>query len=142
MKTLLLSCLVMFGTLLAPAAQAQLVRLDVIVQGLEPATGTVEVTLFNAAETFLKKPFLQQAAEVDGAAQLTFNFVGLLDGEYAVVVVHDENGNQVLDSGFLGFGSEGIGYSNDAAPWLGRPSFDQAKFAIGQDDLDITITLQ
>lgn len=143
MKTFLLSCLLLLGALLAPAAEAQLARLEVTVHGLEPATGTVEVSLFNSATTFLKKPFLQKAAAVDGAEKLTFEFVGLLDGEYALVVVHDENDNKVLDNGFLGFGGEGIGYSNDAVPWLlGRPSFDAARFTIGEEDMAITVTLK
>lgn len=142
MKICLSSCLLILGVLLSPTAAAQLAQLEVTVHGLQPATGTVEVTLFNSAATFLKKPFLQKAAAVEGADELTFRFVGLLDGEYALVVVHDENGNKVLDSGFLGFGSEGIGYSNDAAPWLGRPSFDDARFTIGEEDLAITVNLK
>jgi uncharacterized protein (DUF2141 family) len=50
-----------------------------------------------------------------------------------VVVVHDENGNGKLDTGFLGFGSESYAYSNDAHPLFGRPSFDEAKFAVDAD---------
>ena len=124
------------------AAQAQLAELTVLINGLEPAAGTVEVSLFNSEEDFLKHPLLQQSASVDGQEQLVFRFSGLLDGEYAVVVVHDENGNGLLDTGFLGFGGESYGYSNNAVGWFTRPSFSQAGFMVGAEDLEITIDLE
>ncbi len=123
------------------ALQAQLATLEVTVTGLDPASGTVEVTVFNSAESFMKEPFLQQSAAIDGETQHVFTFSSLLDGEYALVVVHDENDNKVLDTGFLGFGGESIGYSNDAGPWLGRPSFEAARIEVGSEDQSITIWL-
>jgi uncharacterized protein (DUF2141 family) len=122
-------------------AQAQLATLNITVSGLDPATGKVEVSLFNSEETFMKEAFRQQAIEVEENAELSFRFPGLLDGEYAVVVVHDENDNGVLDTGFLGLGGESYNFSNDAAPFLGRPGFAAASFPIGEDDHDITINL-
>jgi len=119
-------------------AQAQLAGLTVHVQGLEPTTGTIEVSLFNSAETFMEKPMVQQSKPVNGNADLVFEFSGLLEGQYAAVAVHDENGNGVLDNGFLGIGGESFGFSNDAGPWLGRPSFEAASFMIGTENLEIT----
>ena len=128
--------------LLAPAiSQAQLATLTVTVRGLVPATGAVEVSVFNSPETFMKEPSVQQSAKVDGKEELEFRFSGMLEGKYAVVVVHDENDNGALDTGFLGFGGESFGYSNDAFSWFGRPGFDAASFSIGTEDADIVITL-
>ncbi len=137
------SCMVMFASLmLMPLlAQAQLYRLTVTVHDLVPATGTLEVSLFNSAETFMHQPFLQRSEPVAGKEQITVEFAGLLEGEYAVVAVHDENGNGALDTGFLGFGGENFAYSNDAATWLGRPNFEAARFTLGADDLAIEIHL-
>jgi len=122
-------------------AQAGLAHLTLTIQGLEPPTGTVEVSLFNSAETFMKKPVLQRRLPVNGKNELTIEFSGVLDGDYAIVVVHDENDNGVLDTGFLGFGGEKYGFSNNATPWVGRPSFDAAKFSIGDEDVKIAIKL-
>lgn len=107
----------------------------------DPLTGTLEISLFNSAETFLKQPYLQTSGAVneDGSHQALFGKVP--PGEYAVVVVHDENGNSKLDTGFLGFGGESYAYSNDARPLFGRPSFDEAKFAVGADTR-ITISVE
>jgi len=122
-------------------AEAQLAKLTVTVRGLEPATGTVEISLFNSADTFMITPFLQKSEKVDGQEEVKVEFAGLIDGDYAVVVVHDENDNGVLDTGFLGFGGESFGYSNDASSWLGRPGFDSASFPVGGEDKEILITL-
>src|SRR3989304_4457747 len=99
------SWMVMLASLLMPLlAEAQLSRLTVTVHGLVPATGTLEVSLFNSAETFMHQPFLQRSVPVTGKEEITVEFAGMLEGEYAVVAVHDENGNGLLDTGFLGFG--------------------------------------
>ena len=124
--------------LLPGIAHAQLAALTIRVQGLEPTTGSVEVSLFNAEDTFMKKPMVQQSKEVNGNAELVFEFAGVLEGQYAAVAVHDENANGVLDNGFLGIGGEGYGFSNDSGPWLGHPSFDAASFEVGKENLEIT----
>lgn len=124
--------------LLPGMAQAQLATVTIRLQGLEPTSGSVEVSLFNSEETFMKKPMVQQSKEVNGNAELVFEFAGVLEGQYAAVAVHDENGNGVLDNGFFGFGGEGYGFSNDSGPWLGRPSFDAASFEVGKENLEIS----
>jgi uncharacterized protein (DUF2141 family) len=122
-------------------AEAQLAQLTVTVRGLVPASGKVEVSLFNTPESFLQKPLLQNTQAVDGKEELVFEFSGLLDGQYAVVVVHDENGNDRLDNGFLGLGGESFAYSNDPFTLFGRPSFEAASFAVGTENLAIDIEL-
>mgnify|MGYP003503297792 CR=1 FL=1 len=122
-------------------ASDEVFDLTVRVVDADPLTGTLEISLFNSAETFLEQPYLQTSGAVneDGTHQALFGKVP--PGEYAVVVVHDENGNGKLDTGFLGFGGESYAYSNDARPLFGRPSFDEAKFAVGADTR-ITISVE
>jgi uncharacterized protein (DUF2141 family) len=122
-------------------AEAQLASLKVTVAGLNPAEGTVEVSLFNSEETYMQTPLVQQSLAVDGKEELTFEFAGLLEGDYAVVVVHDENDNGVLDTGFLGFGGESYAFSNNATTFLGRPSFESAHIVVGKDDVETVIDL-
>ena len=121
-------------------AVAQLATLTVVVHSLEPQAGKLEVSLFNSAEDFLKKPLLQQTVAVDSESE-ELEFAALVDGEYAVVVVHDANDNGALDAGFLGFGGEGYGYSNNPISLFGRPSFDAARFTVGTENLSIEIDL-
>ena len=96
----------------------------------EPPTGTLEISLFNSAEFFLQNPYLQTSGPINEDGSYHARFGKVPPGEYAVVVVHDENDNGELDTGFLGFGGETYAFSNDVKPLFGRPSFDEVKFAV------------
>lgn len=54
-------------------------------------------------------------------------FEGLTCGQYAVAVVHDENGNGKLDTKIFGIPREGLGSSRDARGFFGPPHFEDAK---------------
>ena len=127
---------------LCPAlALAESYDIEVMVSGLSPATGTVEVSLFVTSDNFLKEPFQQESGQVDESGRFTAGFRMLPEGEYAVVAVHDANDNGKLDSGFLGFGGEDYGYSNGAVSWLGRPDFEDAKFSVDRPGILVEIDL-
>jgi len=67
-------------------------------------------------------------------------FSDLADGQYAVKVFHDENGNHSLDTNMLGVPSEGYGFSNNAGSF-GPASFKDASFSL-QADAQITIHIR
>jgi uncharacterized protein (DUF2141 family) len=54
----------------------------------------------------------------------------IASGEYAVAVYADINGNNKLDSNFLGIPKEPIGMSRNAKGRFGPPSFAEAAFKI------------
>jgi uncharacterized protein (DUF2141 family) len=60
-------------------------------------------------------------------------FGDLAAGEYAVMLFHDENGNQKMDSNLLGIPTEGYGFSNEAKGRFGPPKFSEMKVIIGAD---------
>jgi uncharacterized protein (DUF2141 family) len=122
-------------------ASAEMASLTVTVTDAETTNGTIEVTLFNSSESFMNAVFLQKRGRPDENGIYVAEFAGVSEGEYAVVVVHDENDNQAFDSGFLGFGAERLGYSNNVRPFLGRPDFDDVKLSIGVEDTEIEISL-
>ena len=125
--------LAFFMSLLSPApALAELPGVRVVVSNLSPTTGTVEISLFDSAESFMVEPYLQQSGTAGEDGSFETEFVSLPDGEYAVVVVHDANDNGKLDSGFLGFGGESYGYSNNARSLFGRPDFEDVKILVDQ----------
>jgi len=59
-------------------------------------------------------------------------FEGLPHGDYALAVIHDENGNGKLDT-FAGIPREGFGFSRNPAIRFGPPHFAAARFALGND---------
>lgn len=115
-------------------ASAEVTTLDVAVSGADPATGTIEISVFASAEEFLKDSKFQKQCKPSEEGSCSVNFLMSIPGDYAVVVVHDANDNQKLDNGFLGFGAESFAYSNDASnPLFGRANFDDAKIAVSGD---------
>lgn len=122
--------------LLAPSpGLAQVADLKVRVLGANTQEGSVEVSLFNSAETFMREPFLQMAGQHVENGAFEADFAAVPTGDYAVVVVHDENGNGKLDNGLFGIGGEGYGFSNDARPLLGWPDFGDAAVSVGEDTI-------
>lgn len=117
----------------APVCQAQLADLKVEVAGAAAPGGTIEISLFNSAETFMQQPFLQQSGAAGEDGRYTTTFVAVPTGLYAVVVVHDENGNGTFDNGILGVGGEAYGFSNDARPWFGWPDFEEVAVEVDGD---------
>ena len=132
----------LFSLALFPAvAAAELPSLTVTVTDADPATGTIEVSVFDSAETFLEQTYLQQSCTPNDDGSCTVSFAAMDEGEFAMVVVHDANDNQKLDNGFLGFGAESFAYSNNASnPLFGRASFDDAKFSVNES-MEIEISL-
>lgn len=126
--------------------QAQLLKLTVNITGIDPAEGNLEVSLFDSEEDFLKKPWSQKVGKIAEDGTSTVSFSALPAGEIAVVVVHDANGNNKLDNGFLGFGAESFAYTENPenARWyrflFGRPAFEEAVFEISEST-EITISL-
>lgn len=89
----------------------------------------------------MREPVRQVAAEIEEDGSASALFIGLPSGNYAVVAAHDANDNGKFDRGFFGFGTEPYGFSNDARPWIGRPSFADASFRIESGETEILIEL-
>ena len=60
-------------------------------------------------------------------------FDSLPSGEYAVSVVHDENGNRMVDRNPQALPKEGVGFSNDQKVTFRAPYFHESQFAYSQD---------
>jgi uncharacterized protein (DUF2141 family) len=142
MKQFTLALAALFLAVTIPVTTwAQLPGITVQVINFPSTSGTVEVSLFDSADTFLVNPYLQQSGTVSEEGTFVTRFSAVPEGDYAVVVVHDANDNEQLDTGLLGFGGEAYGYSNNVHPWFGRPSFDDAKFSAGTEEVVVEIDL-
>lgn len=144
LKNLLATLLVL--CFIPVAGQAEFLKLTVNITGIDPAEGNLEISLFDSAENFLKKPWSQKTGKIAEDGTSTVSFSALPAGEFAIVVVHDANGNNKLDNGFLGFGAESYAYTEnpDNARWyrflFGKPAFEEAVFEM-TESMEITVSL-
>jgi uncharacterized protein (DUF2141 family) len=110
--------------------------LTVKVNDLRNSTGVVVFALYNKDGSIpdekLKKYYKKEIVPiVKNLATVTFN--NLQKGNYAVVILHDENNNSKIDKKFI-FPTEGVGFSNFQTINLSnRPSFSKASFLINEN---------
>lgn len=117
--------------------------LEVAVKGLRNGNGRVAVALFKNPKAF---PDQKQAlrGKIVGIAgkRARVRFEKLEPGHYALAVLHDENGNDEMDFNLLGMPLEGYGFSNDASAMFGPPSFEAARFSVGEDTARHTVNVR
>lgn len=103
--------------------------IEVKVTEIREAKGDIRVGLFKDADTFLKKAIEGKVvkASKDG---VTVVFENVPEGDYAVSVLHDENGNGEMDSNVVGIPKEGFAFGNNAMGTFGPPSFEKAKVVV------------
>ena len=113
--------------------QEENVTITVTIDGLRNQNGYVAVALHNGESDFPDdEAFQSQYVEVSkGAIEVVFEDVPA--GEYAVAVMHDENGNEEMDFNEYGMPLEGFGFSNEAKAEMGPPGFDEASFSAKED---------
>ncbi|MBB4843957.1 uncharacterized protein (DUF2141 family) [Paucibacter oligotrophus] len=125
-----LALLLTAGLLLAQSSPAADMELEV--QGVSEEQGQLLVSVFAEAKDWLRKPvlvFKAQAAErKDGKVLIQLR--ELPEGNLALNVSHDVNGNGRLDMNAMGMPTEPYGFSNNAAGMFGPPAFDKAQFSV------------
>jgi uncharacterized protein (DUF2141 family) len=104
--------------------------IEVTVTNIKELKGTIRVALFTQSEDFPNnKPVKGQIVKITGKT-MKVGFENVAAGIYAISVIHDENENEKLDTGFMGIPKEGFGFSNDAMGTFGPPKFKEASFSI------------
>ncbi|MFC5475541.1 DUF2141 domain-containing protein [Paraherbaspirillum soli] len=112
--------------------------LTVSVSGIANNKGQILVAVCDKA-TFLKH--CTHGAMAQPAPTVELRFPQLTPGDYAVMVLHDENGNHVMDKTANGIPLEGYGFSRNARGKYGPPSFEDAMVALKPGPTRISIEL-
>ena len=131
---------------LAHAADPDFSTLTVRVEGIRNHPGEVGVALFQNPKGY--PTHLEHAYQLEwvplqtGQTTVEVVFEGVPFGEYAVSVLHDENGNRVLEQSTLGFPKEGVGFSNGQRVTFSAPKFSHAKFPLTAPQQHLVIPLE
>jgi len=107
-------------------------EIEVSVSGLRNTDGAVLLCLTRRADAeYLKcanDP--SRTTRVVPTAELkTIKFRGIPAGDYALLVIHDENRNGKLDTMF-GMPREGFGFSRNPMIRMGPPAYRDVQFAV------------
>jgi len=133
--------LTIFSFLLVSSFTYSQSKLSVNVHGVPSSKGKISVAIYNQADGFLKFDTSYAHNSViakEGITQLSFK--NLPEGEYALAIFHDENGNDKLDKNWLGIPKEKVAFSKAKMKMFGPPEFKECAFLV-KSDMKIDITL-
>jgi uncharacterized protein (DUF2141 family) len=117
-------------------------RLTVHVVGLRNDHGQAGCMIFSSPDGFPASPDKtrsKQFVKIAGKSA-TCVFDDIKPGKYAVVSMHDENGNGKMDYNFIGMPTEAWGTSRDARGTFG-PRFDDAAFSFAGGAGEVRVSL-
>ncbi|MBT8186101.1 MAG: DUF2141 domain-containing protein [Croceitalea sp.] len=117
------------GILLTPSLLLAQHHIVVNVQKVPSSSGKVSVAVYNDHNGFLKFEHVYTSASVAAAEGTTEVIVkNVPEGEYAIAVFYDENGNDLLDTNWLGIPKEKVAFSNAKMKTFGPPNFKECAF--------------
>jgi uncharacterized protein (DUF2141 family) len=130
-------------TLIFIAGPAAAARIVVTVDGVRSNQGAVFVGLYASPAKFLRGNQTDAVRRVRASTgAITVVFDHLPPGTYAVGAYHDENGNDHLDTDFLGLPIEGYALSNGIRAVFSKPNFYQAAFSVGAGVTPVTLRIR
>lgn len=145
MRSSIFSALLVFAIpVSSTVAQSSCPGIHVKILDIKNSTGTVACALFEAEEGF-PRDYLRFATNIMvikiRKTQARCDFEDIPPGNYAMVVVHDENMNGKLDTNWMGIPTEGYGFSKSAKALMGPPKFTAASFLYDGQNIDMTMKL-
>lgn len=118
------------------------VRLEVETLGVKTSEGYICVALYTEEEGFLKFDRVYRSGRAparQGATRVVID--DLPSGEYALAVFHDRNGDEALNTNWLGIPREPLGFSRARMKAFGPPGFRECAIKV-ETDATIRITLE
>ena len=104
-------------------------QLNIEVTGVPNSEGSIRVAVYNNSDAFLSHDQVFKTGSVvahEGTTEVSID--DLPDGEYAIALYHDANGNDELGTNWLGIPKEPVGFSNAKMKTFGPPKFRECSF--------------
>lgn len=110
-------------------------QLKVEITGITQVKGKMFMAIYDSEAGFLdvEKAVQKTMVAIEGK-EFSHLFTGLPTGTYALAIFQDENGNNEMDTNWIGMPKEGFGFSNDAPVRMGPPSFADASIALVENE--------
>ena len=116
--------------------------IDLNVEGVPSNKGTICYAIYNDASSFLKlDKVFKSGSEKAIAEKTTIKIKNLPEGDYAIAIFHDANGNEKLDTNMLGIPKEPIAFSKGKLKMFGPPKFEECVFTLTAN-MELKITLE
>ena len=130
--TVLLLFFALHALWMSATAQSSSGSLQITVTGIRNNNGKILCSLFKEGEGYPDQPtlaFYKTSAVIKDRKAL-ISVDGLPIGYYAVALLHDENGDNKMNTSLVGLPKEGYGFSNNVMGLFGPPPFSKASFRL------------
>jgi uncharacterized protein (DUF2141 family) len=107
------------------------------VQEVRTSKGYFRYLIFNSSKGFPDQPELAVQKGEFPANSSVHVIKNLPADTYAISLIHDENNNQKLDTGWFGIPKEALGFSENPSISFGAPEFNQCKFKLKADETKV-----
>ena len=119
-------------------------RLSVMIEGFRSDRGLAIVSLFDRPEGFPDSVAASRqtlsVSITNASARAVFE--NLSRGEYAVSVLHDEDGDGRMSTSLFGLPREGFGFSGKPGYWFGQPTFNEASFLLLDEAHELSVSMR
>ncbi|MEN1785612.1 MAG: DUF2141 domain-containing protein [Bacteroidota bacterium] len=106
-------------------------KIIVKVKEIPSSKGKISAALYRNQATFLKfDAVFASASNQSEKGTTTVVFNDIPEGEYAIALFHDENGNDVLDTNWMGIPKEKVAFSKAKMKLFGPPKFKECAFTL------------
>jgi uncharacterized protein (DUF2141 family) len=139
MKTLLITFALSLISTLGFSQDTKGQTITVTVENVKSNTRKVSLSL-HTKDTFMKGPGIQNTESKIENGKATVTFTNVVSGEYAIMVLHDENENNRMDFNANGMPQESYATSNNPESF-GPPQYNDSKFNIADEAIDLKIRL-
>ncbi|HDZ04649.1 hypothetical protein LCGC14_0354590 [marine sediment metagenome] len=117
-------------------------NLSLNIEGVASEDGNICFAIYNDEGSFLKfDKVYKSGSEKAVKGKTAVNITDLPDGDYAIAIFHDANGNKNLDTNMLGIPKEQIAFSKGKMKMFGPPKFDECVFTFNSN-MEMNISLQ
>jgi len=112
------------------------------VSNIENSNGILSVALYGNDGVFGEEDGIIQEIKLLPEIGSVDTTITIDNGEYAIIVLHDENRNDKMDTGFMGIPKEGYGCSNNSMSLIGIPKLEKSLFSIASGKTTVNIELR
>lgn len=108
--------------------------LSLNIDGVSSEKGNICFAIYNDEGSFLKfDKVYKSGSEKAVKGKTAVNITDLPEGDYAIAIFHDVNGNKNLDTNMLGIPKEQIAFSKGKMKMFGPPKYKECVFTVNSN---------
>jgi uncharacterized protein (DUF2141 family) len=119
---------------------AHAAKLTLVIDPVADATGTIQIAVYDSEPNF-RKQTVRALRLPATTGTMNVDITDLPPGDYAVLIFHDRNGNDKLDTNVMGIPKEPWGASLGDKRVFGGPGWADARFALPDSGSSLRIKL-